>query len=462
MTEHMHSPRRMSIMLMMIVVPVLASACGGDDSTAPVGAGSVVVTIASRAGTAPSVRITGPGGFSRTVTSTTTLQHLADGSYTIHADSIVTENAVVGYAVDTAVVVGSPFVVNGSSTSLANVSFALGTTHGALWTTSTISNSLSAFAASLLDSTGPALPALTLGGVGRSVGVAIDAGGNMWVSTVASDTLRMYTVAQRSSGGSPLPAVTVVSPAVVDPLQLAFDGHGNLWVADFTSGVLCFSSAQLAAGGSAIEPSITITDGSFPNSGPISVAFDSAGNAWVLETLANSVVKYSHSMLGSSGSPVPTVRIGTPPEEPLPARSSTRDHPTIRSAGDIPPNAYADNFYEAISLAFDAHGELWVANEGGQNLRAYAPSLLAASGDPEPTVTIPFEAVYPVGLAFDKSGTLWFSDAGTSNILGLSLRDQSASATPSDAIVLLAGLQAVSEPYQIAFDEWVVVSSPAR
>jgi glucose/arabinose dehydrogenase len=58
--------------------------------------------------------------------------------------------------------------------------------------------------------------------------------------------------------------------------------------------------------------------------------------------------------------------------------------------------------------AFDAHGDLRVANEGANTVVEYTPSQLAATGAPTPAVTISASGVgQPIALAFDASGALW-------------------------------------------------------
>ena len=85
---------RARFILLTFVFMVLA-ACGGssggdDDDPPPAGNGSLVITLAGLpAGVTSTVNITGPAGFSRDITQTTTLTNLAAGSYTVSAQSVV-------------------------------------------------------------------------------------------------------------------------------------------------------------------------------------------------------------------------------------------------------------------------------------------------------------------------------------------------------------------------------------
>lgn len=73
----------------------LLAACGGSgddpDDPPPAGTASLAVTLAGLpSGVTSPVNITGPSGFSRLITQTTTLTGLAAGSYTVSAQSVVT------------------------------------------------------------------------------------------------------------------------------------------------------------------------------------------------------------------------------------------------------------------------------------------------------------------------------------------------------------------------------------
>jgi sugar lactone lactonase YvrE len=61
-------------------------------------------------------------------------------------------------------------------------------------------------------------------------------------------------------------------------------------------------------------------------------------------------------------------------------------------------------------LAFDAHGNLWVANIGGRTLASFTPGQLSRTGSPAPNVLITPNGgslSVPVALAFDAEGDLW-------------------------------------------------------
>jgi sugar lactone lactonase YvrE len=413
----------------------MALGCSEDDATAPAPTGSMVVTLSSRAGVTPSALVTGPASYAQRVSATTNFGYLPSGRYTITADSVMTPDPVVGFTVDTVSVTGSPAVVEKGGTAQATATFALARRYGALWMANNGSSKVSGFAASQLAATATVAPANTIDGTAASAGVAFDANGNMWVSSYASDTLRMYTVAQRSAGGSPAPAVTLVSPALSSAQQLAFDNHGNLWVADYQNGLLEFSAAQLAAGGSAVTPTVVLTDPSVGMAGMFAVTFDGAGNAWVAEYAANRLVEYTASALGVTGSPTPAVTI----------------------------SAVSRSLASPCALAFDSHGNLWVANVNNASVAAYTPTQLAVTGSPAPAIAL-IAGGRPFGVAFDASGSLWVSDT-YGRLLKYTAAQLVASGMPTPAVAL--AVDPSVRPDQLAFDRWIVPStspsgSPAR
>jgi hypothetical protein len=88
------------------------------------------------------------------------------------------------------------------------------------------------------------------------------------------------------------------------------------------------------------------------------------------------VVEFTASQLGASGSPTPAV--------------------TLSTTG-------TGNFaFEPTGLAFDASGNLWVASGNGALVVQFAASQLVVSGAPTPTVTLSGSSlVGPIWLAFD-------------------------------------------------------------
>jgi hypothetical protein len=73
---------------------LLLAACAGQDSAGPSlrPAGSLEIAVTGLPDTIAAIVVTGPMGFTRAVTATTTLSGLADGAYTITASNVMASN----------------------------------------------------------------------------------------------------------------------------------------------------------------------------------------------------------------------------------------------------------------------------------------------------------------------------------------------------------------------------------
>lgn len=101
--------------ILAVILVLLLAACGGG-APAP---GSIQATILGvPAGTDAKVRITGPGGFSETLTASKTLANLTPGAYSVDAQSVTT-----GSAVYTATVSAASLQVQSGQTAPLNVTY---------------------------------------------------------------------------------------------------------------------------------------------------------------------------------------------------------------------------------------------------------------------------------------------------------------------------------------------------
>jgi hypothetical protein len=199
--------------------------------------------------------------------------------------------------------------------------------------------------------------------------VAFDPAGDMWVAEYSSSKLVEFAPSQLASSGAPTPAVTISdngSGDLSNPWDLAFDSAGNLWVTtnNGSGGLLEYPASSLGKTGTP-TPAVVITpEGSGPTvslNQPDGLAFDSAGNLWVANFLTSTLVQFSKSQLGSSGSPTPAVEL---------AASGSGTAASIDGPGGI---------------AFDGAGNLWVSNGNNNSVTSFAPGLLTTSGSPAPT-----------------------------------------------------------------------------
>lgn len=253
-----------------------------------------------------------------------------------------------------------------------------------LWTVSGSSSAIIRLDSTQLNGTGERDPATTLttssARLHTLAGVAFDAAGDLWIASADDALLLAFAPGALASSGSRA-ARTVISPtggSLSGPTGLAFDSHHRLWVVNQESGTLVrFDSAQLAAGGAQVPAVVLRAPGN-----PTALAFDAAGSLWVSDNQFNTIAKYTAAQLAASGSPPPDVVLG--------ANERSLQNPA--------------------GLAFDAAGNLWVANTGGRTLAAFTPAQLAIGGTPAPhTVISSIEGSLsvPVGLAFDGDGNLW-------------------------------------------------------
>jgi hypothetical protein len=228
--------------------------------------------------------------------------------------------------------------------------------------------------------------------------IAFDQAGDLWVSVGPNSGSRLqetalieYTSTQLAVSGEPTPTVVIATPEVgiyVSP-SMTFDGQGNLWQAggvlnptssSYEQTIVEYSSAQLAAGDQT-DPyqTLVIEEGEYSSSlwYPSSVVFDNNGNLWVAFNAAGNqstggIEMFAASALTGQGisTPIPAITLNASVSE--------------KSADFSFPNG----------LAFDAAGDLWVADRGQLFRKPYAntvgalvefaPTQLTASGSPLP------------------------------------------------------------------------------
>lgn len=253
-----------------------------------------------------------------------------------------------------------------------------------LWTVSGNTATLVHITASQLNVSGDYQPATaittTSGGLHTLAGVAFDTNGDLWV-TLGDDSRLLGFAAAALDGSGSKAAASVISPtggSLSAPTGLAFDPAGRLWVANHDNGTLVrFDRDQLAAGG-ALAPVVVISGAGHPTA----LGFDREGSLWVSDNVASNLAKYRAAQLAASGSPAPAVVL-------------TSDGSSLQNPSGV---------------AFDASGNLWVANIGRRIVVAFRSAQMAVTGSPAPEVvlsSVEGSLGLPVGLAFDSEGNLW-------------------------------------------------------
>jgi secreted PhoX family phosphatase len=269
-------------------------------------------------------------------------------------------------------------------------------------------------------------------GLDSPCGLAFDSSGDVWTANESANTVVAYTPSQLLLG---LPGRTLSSgpsDSLGSPCGLAFDSSGDLWVANESAGtVVEYTPGQLVSG--APIPTVTIASPGFPGSlgGPCGLAFDSSGDLWVANESANTVVDYTPGQL-VTGSPVPSA--------------------TIRA--EVAGTGSSASLSGPRDLTFDASGDLWVANEEGDDLVEFAPDQLE-SGSPVPRATISSGRAnglsVPLGLAFDVSGDLWVTNEEGDDLVEYT-PDQLVSGSPDPRVAASAANSGFDWPFGVAFD----------
>lgn len=90
---------------------------------------------------------------------------------------------------------------------------------------------------------------------------------------------------------------------------------------------------------------------------------------------------------------------------------------------------------DPTALAVDAKGNLWVANQGGNNILKFNPSYVF---QPKATITAGINA--PTSIAFDPSGNLWVVDSVDGEVTEYTNGVQKTAATITDSVVNPVGI----------------------
>lgn len=348
---------------------------GGEPGVAATGA--LDVTIEGPSGLAPDIEVTGPDGFLQKLAGPATVEALMPGTYTIAVRPSRRPRSIVD---EIYVAPGGQVPVVADETSMFVVQYALRPGSGRLWLAVYGGTRGVSFSSAQLGLGGTDVePASSVGlGAGNlPYGAAFDGDGDYWLGTQSGMLLEM-AAADLPTNGTPSPA-TVIDTGTTDINGMAFDADGNLWVTGADS-LRMFSPEGLAESGT---PTPTVTLGSNPAAElmyPQALAFDGDGNLWVAAFTA--IYRYRSDQLETSGSPGPSV--------------------VIRDNGEGSINTVR-------GLAFDSEGALWACNWTNSSLVKFTPQQLALSGTPDPALTIGGLAVNPLRLAFDNAGNLWFT-----------------------------------------------------
>ena len=252
--------------------------------------------------------------------------------------------------------------------------------------------------------------------------LTFDSSGNMWVADSASNRVVKFSPPISSSMnattaiGQPdllTSNYSVSQKSFDDPVSVEFDSAGNMWVADYVnSRVLEFEppfstgmQASVVIGHPTFNDSSYAYKGTTGLDGPTGIAFDSKGDLWVSD-LAR-IMEFSPPFTDGMAASLVIGQTGF----------DTFDSGTTSALLDRPS-----------SIAFDASGNLWVADTINNRTLEFAQPFstgMAASvvlGQTGFTARHGCSAsqgsmCFPVGVAFDPSGDLWVTDSLGNRVL---------------------------------------------
>jgi hypothetical protein len=218
---------------------------------------------------------------------------------------------------------------------------------------------------------------LTQAGIAFPSAVAADASGNLFVADIGlcrvsqfkppfSNGMNATLVLGQPDFTTP-PVCNASGTSVGAPSAVKVDGRGNVWVSDIANSRIVQFNPPLSNGMAASlvigQPNLTSSgcnQGGTPTAStlcvglPSGLAFDSAGNLWVADTINNRVLQFRSPF---SNGMAATVVLGQP--------NFTSMIPSM------PPNAAS--MLLPARLAFDSAGYLWVADMQNNRVLQFRP-----------------------------------------------------------------------------------------
>jgi sugar lactone lactonase YvrE len=220
--------------------------------------------------------------------------------------------------------------------------------------------------------------------------ITFDRDGNMWAfgATVAEPHVMRFPAASLGESGDVEADISIDLPEVacVPAMRsLAFDMAGNLWLSVCGDEIHRIPAEELTASGD--KTSDVMLNGVTDNDG---IAFDVDGNLWVAGDTA--LVRFDASRLGEIDSDPPDLAL------------------SVSRAG------MAAQPLQASYLAFDAAGNAWGVDFGGNTIFQVAASDLLGTGEVDVEAAVSFVvgvSALPNAPAFDDGGGLWIGLSNT-------------------------------------------------
>ncbi len=470
---------RLPLLMSVLVLLILA---GCATTATPTGSLEITITGLPDDQTAD-IGVNGPGNYGATLAKDTTLSGLTPGDYTVRA-RIITVTAVEFYV---ATIAPPSATVAAKKTATVEVAY----------------QRISAPAPIPGDGTGTSLVIVVSGlpdGVDAGVTVSgpEDFSQDVSTSTVLIVAPGMYTlssdpvrtddpIVSKVHDLDPIEVeVTSGTPASASAMYAERTGSGTLWLANQNAGdndVLGFSAEHLAVSSTGLLVADDLTDLTVDGlEADAVVVVDGDGDLWMMSPTTTTLWKYDVSL----DAPEVTMIMELPAGPASGAFDSSgslwiaatstvvefsKDQLAKAEADDADalttptPNVTITGFTSPAGVAFDAAGNLWVAN--ADTVVMFSPAQLAAD-DTEvlDAVTIRADGVGddrslngPTGVAFDAAGNLWVSSTGNSTVVKFTPAQLAASGNPAPDVTISANARAIlgtsvslNSPEGLAFD----------
>ncbi len=293
----------------------------------------------------------------------------------------------------------------------------------------------------------------TSAGLNGPEGLAFDAAGNLYIANYWNNTVSEVAASQLAGPAPDTPA-TIVSTGLSGPFGLAFDKSGDLFIANQNVGTISEVLASQQTGPAPYTPT-TFVPASAGLNNPEGLAFDAAGSLYVASYGSSA---HAGNGMVSKVTPGGTVSVFiTGPTTPtaiaydaagnLYIANFWNNTITRETPGGSGSTFVSSGLNHPDGLAFDAAGNLYIANDGNNTVSEVMASQLAGPAPYTPTTFVPASAVPglkgPAGLAFDAAGNLYVANQTNNTV---------SKVTPGGTVstIVSAGL---ALPYGLAFDK---------
>jgi sugar lactone lactonase YvrE len=377
-----------SACVVLLAVALLGCPPGGDECLTS-GTGDIAVDFAGLPGGVTG-RVTLRGPSTQVVTSPQTLTGLGAGTWTVEADKAVAADPRVRTVYAPAVSTAS-LCLEDQATTTVTVTWAEIPTSHKLWVLNTNgTGDILGYASALLGATTTTAPTVNAD-AGGGKDIAFDKDGNLWAlgPTLAEPHVVRFSASSFSASGTRTRdrGIDIAGLGCLPAMAgLAFDPAGNLWVTSACGDRAMKLPASSLGSTSTVE--VTPASTAAGIDGAQGIAFDSSGNLWVASPSDLRLMRFDAAALGAVDVGAPALTIG--------ARVS-----------DTVGN---DALFNPGWLAFDAAGNLWSNDFGGNVIFRIPAAELTGTGDkdvnPAVRITLAVSALIE-GMAFDEGGGLW-------------------------------------------------------